>query len=456
MTDKAGRWLRVSTGGQDEASQVPDVDAWCDTRGYETSPDTTYTVHGKSAYHGEQDKMLDRVISDMRAGRINVLVVWAYDRIERRGAYNAFDLARRVKEAGGRIEYVKDSHLNVANEMSDVMLALAATVAHLESQRKSERIVAKHTALRRADSVIGRPPYGFRNICEVCQRPAKRPDCNGHRKIMVPVPSEAAVIQDAAAWYLNGMTLDEICGKLNANDRLPRRMKNGHQPLWCPKTLSGVLRNEAVVGRRRNGDGWTVKPDAILARGTWEAVIRRMDTRATRKGVSQTRTPALLTSIIKCGEHGRNMYRTGTGYYCRVRGCKAFVTLAYADNLVHESMLAATRRDIVETVIPGGGHDDEIADVKRDMQDAIQAEDFGRLASLKAELDRLRSMPASPGRVERRESEQTVSEMWAALTDDAARRQFLLDRGATITYAPQADAPKGRGLVFAGPWIQVA
>ena len=29
MREPAGRWLRVSTGGQDEANQIPDIDEWC-------------------------------------------------------------------------------------------------------------------------------------------------------------------------------------------------------------------------------------------------------------------------------------------------------------------------------------------------------------------------------------------------------------------------------------------
>lgn len=77
MGELAAKWLPVSSTGQDEANQEPDEDQ--------------------------------------------------SSRIERRGAWSVFDLARRVHDAGGRIEYVQDSYLNDTNEMSDVMLALAAT-----------------------------------------------------------------------------------------------------------------------------------------------------------------------------------------------------------------------------------------------------------------------------------------------------------------------------------------
>ena len=54
MREQAGRWFRVSTGGQDEANQVPAVDRWCESHDYDVA--RTYTLHGKSASKGQQDK----------------------------------------------------------------------------------------------------------------------------------------------------------------------------------------------------------------------------------------------------------------------------------------------------------------------------------------------------------------------------------------------------------------
>ena len=51
MSEIAGRWLRVSTMSQDEASQEPDLDRWISRHGYEVGP--TYRVHRLSAFHGK-------------------------------------------------------------------------------------------------------------------------------------------------------------------------------------------------------------------------------------------------------------------------------------------------------------------------------------------------------------------------------------------------------------------
>jgi excinuclease UvrABC nuclease subunit len=161
-----------------------------------------------------------------------------------------------------------------------------------------------------------------------------------------------------------------------------------------------------------------------------------MDRRANRKGISQSKTPALLTSIIACSKCDQNMYRTGSsgyhGYYCRT--CGAYIRLEVADQLVHDAMAADDRRDAIEVVVAGSAHQDEIAEVKRDMAEAVEAEDFERLSALRAELDRLRSLPSQPARVERRLSDQTVAQMWATLPDDTARRDYLLHRDARALY----------------------
>lgn len=57
----------------------------------------SYRLHGKSASKGKHAAVLDQAVADMEAGLHTVLVVWQSSRIERRGAWNAFDLAGMSK-----------------------------------------------------------------------------------------------------------------------------------------------------------------------------------------------------------------------------------------------------------------------------------------------------------------------------------------------------------------------
>src|SRR5579859_599354 len=115
MTDAAGRWIRVSSGGQDESNQAPDIDRYIAARGYAAGP--AYTLHDVSASKGEQDAYVDQVLADAAAGRLTVLVAWHVDRLDRRGPWATGDFVRRLNAAGVRVEttsegVVSDRDLN--------------------------------------------------------------------------------------------------------------------------------------------------------------------------------------------------------------------------------------------------------------------------------------------------------------------------------------------------------
>src|SRR5260221_6138815 len=105
-TERAAKWIRVSSGGQDEENQVPAVSGYIRSRGYALARTAgergTYQVHGKSAYHGEHQGDLDRALADARAGKYDVLVIWHSDRLERRKAKGKtlLDTLAEFTEAG--------------------------------------------------------------------------------------------------------------------------------------------------------------------------------------------------------------------------------------------------------------------------------------------------------------------------------------------------------------------
>lgn len=386
------------------------------------------------------------VTEPAKLARYDAIVALKVDRLTRGNRAETAELEKWAADHGKTL-FIVGSDVKFPSEGTDgIAWDLMLRMAHQEWLNTSERYQRMQRTRREDGSLVGRNPYGFRIVKQ------------GDVKTLAHNDAEASVIRDAAEWYLSGRTLDSIAETLNESGRLPRAMKDGRQPVWAAKTLSQVLRNEAVIGRRRNGHGYTLKAEPILTRATWQAVITRMDKRATRKGVSPSKSQAMLTSIIKCGRCDRNMYRTNTGYYCRTRGCSSFVTVEYADSFVRDAMARNTRRDVTETVIPGSDHVNEIDSLKADMTDAIQRSDFGRLPALQAEIERLEAEPATPSRVVRRESDMTVAEMWAALPDDNARRAFLIERKATLTveYREDDNGGKTRRLVFGGPWVRMA
>ena len=430
--ESAARWLRVSTGQQDEANQEPEIDAWCRDRGYVVRK--TFTLRGKSASKGQQDKALDEMIACMIRGLFTVLVVWASDRIERRGAYSAFDLARRVKEAGGRIEYVKDAYLNEANDMSDVMLAMAATKDKLESKRKQERTTMVQARIRTAGAFVGKPPFGYQ-VAGVKYARFLEPSEEGRR-----------LIPEVFQMCIDGQSLAKIGAWLEEQT----------EQKWYPRRVSGTLRNPVYRGVQTDDDGRPVhRCEALVDASIWKRANDALG-RHGKRGPENKLDPALLSSVLECGRCAANgvyspMYRlrsskkdhyveyyrcTGTG--TQRRGCGNMIRLVTLDGIVDMCMKAHGRDlDIKDLFIePGTDHQPELEAVRFEIralatQELTDDEYDARLTELRAERDRLASLPVVPDRLVERSTGETYADKWRRL-DPKERGVWLRQRGLKV------------------------
>jgi putative DNA-invertase from lambdoid prophage Rac len=158
----AAVWLRVSTGHQDSDNQVPDVERFAEHHGYELAE--RYTVSDSAWKNGggaEYRKTLKRALDDAHAGKFSVLVVWALDRIvrdEEGGAEAALRIFRQFRQRGCTVVSVKESWLNGAPEVQDILIAFAGWMAERESARRSERIRAGLAKRRAEGQSVGRQP----------------------------------------------------------------------------------------------------------------------------------------------------------------------------------------------------------------------------------------------------------------------------------------------------------
>jgi DNA invertase Pin-like site-specific DNA recombinase len=436
MTENAGRWLRVSTGDQNEANQGPDIDRWIADHGYHQAK--TYTIHGKSAYKGEQAAAIEQAIADMEAGLITVLVVWAADRIERRGALDTLILAARAREAGGRIEYVRDAHLNITHDFADSQLAQAADIARAESKRKSERVLASFGTIDLNGALIGRAPFGYMIVGEK------------YSKRLVPHPVNAQAIRDAVAHYLDdGWSLRQVCDWLESRGVEPAGIKDRPVKGWHTKSLSRLFRSESLMGRHRVRRRVLKIDPPVIDRATWNRLQATMDQRASTKGIPRG-DAALLSGIICCDKCKGPMYRMNAAarrrdgtrvdyYYYRCQGlraasqCANMVPVGYTDAWVDEQVSANPSFVIQVTVIAGDGHEEDIESVEQDLRELDYDDDkfLDRQAELLAERARLKSAPGTPARIEEKVMAFTVGEMWAGL-DDAGKRAHLLGCGVKV------------------------
>jgi DNA invertase Pin-like site-specific DNA recombinase len=66
---------------------------------------------------------------DAHAGKFSVLVVWALDRIVREGAEDALRIFRQFRQRGCVVVPVRESWLNSAPQLQDVLIAFAGWMA---------------------------------------------------------------------------------------------------------------------------------------------------------------------------------------------------------------------------------------------------------------------------------------------------------------------------------------
>jgi DNA invertase Pin-like site-specific DNA recombinase len=158
----AAAWFRVSTGHQEADNQVPDVERFAAHHGYEIGQryelaDSAWKNGGGRQYQAA----LRQALADAHAGKFQVLIVWALDRIvrdEEGGAETALRIIRQFRERGCSVVSVQESWLNGSPEVQDVLVAFAGWMAQQESRRKSERIRAGLARRRDQGLPVGRQP----------------------------------------------------------------------------------------------------------------------------------------------------------------------------------------------------------------------------------------------------------------------------------------------------------
>ena len=184
----------------------------------------------------------------------------------------------------------------------------------------------------------------------------------------MPDSVESAVIREAKTRYLAGETIDAICDDFNARGIASPMWKGQPGKHWYAKTLAGLLRSPSIAGRRVDKYGKTVaRYEGIITWDEHKRLVARLDSRAHRKGISPGNV-ALLTSIL-FDEHGHPMYPINKGrpsarYYARK--CHTGVSLADADEHVSAMFARNPTPYMIDDLVPGDNHDDEIARLRQD------------------------------------------------------------------------------------------
>lgn len=206
-----------------------------------------YVDNDISASNKKIRPQYQRLLADMRAGLVDMVLVWHTDRLHRQPV----ELEEFIEIAEGRkpvvtVQACQAGPLDLATPGGRMAARMLAAAAKYEVELKSER----HKAANLQSALAGKPPrtgagraFGFEM------------DGVTHR------PAEAAAIRKAVKAVLAGESLLSIAKAWNASG-----MATSTGATWEAQTVAQVLKKPRHAGLRAyNGE--------IVARGTWKPIV---------------------------------------------------------------------------------------------------------------------------------------------------------------------------------------
>lgn len=456
-SEPAGIFVRVSTGGQDEEQQAPEVEHHCAEHGYTIA--RRYELNDKSASKGEQQAKLDEMLADMREGIISVCVVWRSNRLERRGPEALFKLLRQVKDAGGRIESTTEPLLGVQDMSGEVLTAIGAIVDSQLPAKISEDVNRKLRQIKANGFIYnGNVPWGFVIVGEKYN---KRIEPTGECRRYVPQIFDRCI---------QGDSLRTIAAWLDSEGVKPTRGTK-----WNEGSVRWIIRNRVYAGTLLNGEGTTVfelpKSDQVIRSSIFDRANEAL-TNHPKRGPSQN--PPMLAKLrcARCAAKGIDspMFRIKAGkrqvlkYRCYGRGpqrqgCGNLIPLELLEKMVVAYMIDWNAEPHqTKQWVEGQNWDDEISDVNQQIQEIMRdllAEDaMERLAEKRADLVHYTELNKNreKGEYKRKDvfnddgSVKTKGQHFYEL-DDEGRREYLKE--FDIRAEKTAD-PKGVRLYIGG------
>lgn len=294
-----------------------------------------------SAFSGKKRPDYERLLADLTAGRINLVVAWHPDRLHR----SPIELERYIAVCDPRnvpTHTVRAGELDLSTANGRMTARITGAVARHESEQKGERVRSQKRQARNDGKWLGgERPFGFApdgytvrpTLEQVTAMFRRAADLYGHEmpddaelmRLTEQYTAEADAIADATTRALAGVSLRSLFQEWNAAglttiNGMPWNGSKIRQMLLRP-------RNAGLLGRTRNGNHFAVqvlgdaKWEAVVDPDTWEA-FRAMLTdpgRQTHQGNLSQRLVGSHLYQCGCGERlksgGNNAVDGGRGRY---------------------------------------------------------------------------------------------------------------------------------------------
>jgi DNA invertase Pin-like site-specific DNA recombinase len=306
---RAACYLRISSDPQDKRTGVDrqrdDTALICEVQGW-TPVHPPYVDNDRSASNGKDRREWDRLLADVKAGKIDAIVVWNQDRGWRKMA--DFESLRPMLEPRGVLLATTNIGVIDFRNGDDVFRAQIST-AMSEMETAKMRVRMLRAARQKAER--GKPQWK----CAFGYLPdtRRKEDDDGTRE---PDPRTAPLVVAAYKAILKEAKLHEIAAIFNDAGAYGLTGKP-----WTASTVSLFLRSPRNAGlRSHNGEivgkgNWT----QLVDESTWRAAQAKLNTPGRAPGRKSVRQH-LLTSVMHCGRDGCNGRLAGNWQMQKHRG----------------------------------------------------------------------------------------------------------------------------------------
>jgi site-specific DNA recombinase len=280
-----------------------------------------------------------RLLSDIEAGKLDAVVIWMEDRLQRQ----VIELAEFLKvceQAGVTRIASAGGEFDLGDSDQVTMLYIKAALAEAEIERMRRRVRRKH--LERAEKG-GWHPGGIRAFGTIGA--GKQRVTEGQAR------AERGLIAEATQRIIDGDSLRGI-----ATDWTDRGIRTPTGGTWSNVSLRTMLLSPRLVGQRQhNGQLHPATWDPVLPRDQWDAMKSILeDPKRVTKGRGGIYRH-LLSGLVKCGLCGTNMTaknsRSGSRRYCcstaQQGGCGRLQRSAdQVEQLITEALFVAVEEGV--------------------------------------------------------------------------------------------------------------
>lgn len=422
----AARLSQKATDREQTGIDSSDLEAqrWADEHGHEiveTVADTrSGTTHiwarpNLKAWVTEPDKLV----------QYDGIVAYKSDRLSRAEWSDEIQIRLWAQEHHKELFIISPAlHWPPSNQAEQLSWEIFASQAHEEWKNTSERYRRMQHYLKSQGKLVGRPPFGYDVV-----------EADGGHKTIEPNEVGRKYVPEIFERCITGESLRTIAHWLDAEGVKPTSAAS-----WNTQSVRKIILSPTYTGRRAEQDKKTgefgrviLRCEPLVDRATWRRAAEALSNRP-KRGPMRSEGKALLSGILYCANCGGKMYRNHTPssrkksyYYCvgtypqRKSDCKFLVGCEALDAAVGDYMAILHLQIMKQELVPGDDHLDQIEEIQQQISDLalqdLDEDDFDvRMAALRAERKRLKSLKPEPDRLEVVPVGESYAERWARLS----------------------------------------